>query len=964
MSNQSLAQLQQENERFAAQCEHLTLKCEHLQAELTELRSRYTSLHQSESQNHQAPLLSTVAQIANLLLRSPDYTTVLPDVVRLLGEAVGSDRCSIGQKMMHPTSGKSAVRIMPEWCKAGILHSEDFSPHLDRFFLWEDAVHIAKKLQQGEVVNCLVCELPEPDRSLLAAQGNTAELFVPILIKSQCWGFIGIDNCGEPRLYDEAEIAILKVAAESIAAAIERQAQDEALRESERRYRTLFELSSEGIVRFGYRQPIPLTLSVDEQLNLCYQSIYIAEANDAYAKMLECEKAEDLIGTTLNDFHDRNSEVTQATMRSWIENRYFCRQLETVEFDRHGRKHYFLNSSSSMIENNCVTSTWVSQVDITELREAQQALLEAEQQRLQELERLNTELRQTLDRLQTRDHILEATATATTTLLTTENLDKAVNTALQIIGEGLDTDRVSVLEMEPFDRSSNLSCVHWQVLYEWHSPYTVSQLLHPDCRQGNHEGIEAWLERLSHGDHVSCLLEEMPELFRSGQAAIRVKALHVIPIFINGQFWGTVGIDDCRESKRRTTAELSVLKIAADCIGSAIQQQRTQQALLEAEQQRAAELVKANEALARASERLAEQPDLSAFLSHIALEAIAQLDADAAMLSILDESRQVLKSVAHVEQGHIPVSTLAAEMPVNEAGFVRVLLETRKPRYFNLEQEAHLFWQGVSEYHHQRHHQAVVAVPLFAGGKFLGHLELAFMHTEPIKEQSSELLYALAQQAALAIQLTQLAEEARQLAVFQERNHIAREIHDTLAQDFAGILMQLQAVTRLCTLDPDQAQLHLARACNLARTGLAEARRSVWALRQDSTEYSEFIQLLTQLTEQLAIDSPVQTQVLVEGTPYPLSPEAGLNLLRIAQEAITNALRHANAQHIELHLTYTPHYLQLCIRDDGQGFDLQTLTRGFGLMGMQQRADLIGAHLRITSSPAAGTLVEVIVPSS
>jgi PAS domain S-box-containing protein len=929
MSNQSLAQLQQENERFAAQCEHLTLKCEHLQAELTELRSRYTSLHQSESQNHQAPLLSTVAQIANLLLRSPDYTTVLPDVVRLLGEAVGSDRCSIGQKMMHPTSGKSAVRIMPEWCKAGILHSEDFSPHLDRFFLWEDAFHIAQKLQQGEVVNCLVCELPEPDRSLLAAQGNTAELFVPILIKSQCWGFIGIDNCGEPRLYDEAEIAILKVAAESIAAAIERQAQDEALRESERRYRTLFELSSEGIVRFGYRQPIPLTLSVDEQLNLCYESIYIAEANNTFAQMYGYERAEDVIGGTLNDFHDRNSEVTQATMRSWIENQYFCRQLETVEFDRHGRKRYFLDSSFSMIENDCVISTWVSQVDITELREAQQALLEAEQQRSQELEHLNSELQQTLDRLaESEERFRTLFELSSEGFYYTEiNPPCPVTLSIEEQCEWL-YNNIRVVKANPA----------FAAMYGIDNPEDLIGLRNADVHVAHSEKNSAFIRgTIENGCRFRNL--ETEEIDRQGR-------LHY---FLNS---GVYTIKDGYVvSGWSTQVDITELR-------------ETQQALLEAEQQRASELVKANEALARASERLAEQPDLSAFLRHIALEAIAQLNADAAMLSILDESRQVLKSVAHVEQGHIPVSTLAAEMPVNEAGFVRVLLETRKPRYFNLKQEAHLFWQGAIEYHHQRHHQAVMAVSLFAGGKFLGHLELAFMHTEPIKEQSSELLYALAQQAALAIQLTQLAEEARQLAVFQERNHIAREIHDTLAQDFAGILMQLQAVTRLCTLDPDQAQRHLARACNLARTGLAEARRSVWALRQDSTEYSEFIQLLTQLTEQLAIDSPVQTQVLVEGTPYPLPPEAGLNLLRIAQEAITNALRHANAQHIELHLTYTPHYLKLCIRDDGQGFDLQTLTRGFGLMGMQQRADLIGAHLRITSSAAAGTLVEVIVPSS
>ena len=158
-----------------------------------------------------AELLSTVAQVANLLLRSPDYTTVLPDVVRLLGEAVGSDRCAIGQNILHPVSGKSAAEILPEWewCKTGVEHSDEFSPHLDQLFLWEDdAPYTYEQLLQGNVVNSLVNDLPELDHSLLAVQGNTAELFVPILVNHQCWGFIAFDNCGEARLYDEAEIAI------------------------------------------------------------------------------------------------------------------------------------------------------------------------------------------------------------------------------------------------------------------------------------------------------------------------------------------------------------------------------------------------------------------------------------------------------------------------------------------------------------------------------------------------------------------------------------------------------------------------------------------------------------------------------------------------------------------------------------------------------------------------------------
>ena len=346
--------------------------------EVVEVALNLTEMYRVQQeivQNH-TRLLSATAQVANLLLRTPDYMTVLPEVVRILGEATGSDRCGVGQDIgLHPTYNRPAVKSCIEWCRSGVPSSLETSLPLDQAFLWDDAPEAYKALARGHVFNRLVADMKEPGRSLMQAQGNTCCLFVPILVEGKLWGLFSFDSCEKSQLYSEAETAILQIAAESLSAAIACQSQNDALRESEHRYRTLFELSSEGICRFGYKQPISLALSVDEQLELCYESIYIAEANDAYAEMYAREKAEDLIGLTLSDFHDRDSEVTQATMRDWIENQYFCHQLETVEFDDRGRQRYFLNSSVSTIEDNCVVNGWVSQIDITELRAIQQALL-------------------------------------------------------------------------------------------------------------------------------------------------------------------------------------------------------------------------------------------------------------------------------------------------------------------------------------------------------------------------------------------------------------------------------------------------------------------------------------------------------------------------------------------------------------------------------------------------------------
>lgn len=590
-----------------------------------------------------------------------------------------------------------------------------------------------------------------------------------------------------------------------------------------------------------------------------------------------------------------------------------------------------------------------------------------------------------------RDRILEATAAAANALLTVNTFTEAVETALQIVGECLDTDRIAVIEN--FVSPSNASSPCWRIIYEWDSPGTVSQLADPHSTQGSYSVVQWLYELLQQGQTASYRIEEAPEPFRSQQRNIGVKSTHLVPIFAEGHWWGVLGLDDCREAKQRSAAELAVLKIAANCIGSAIQRDRTQQArvaelaranaelqqheyelqqrdrllsvvaqvtknLLEtenidvaipaalravgevatmsrvllhlersnpitqrlehcvayewtaegisthqavgldvmdnedyqvllqpmyqgqsiwrviddlpdvtrqpferlaiqstgvvpvfvegryigcvafddcvvprqwnqqeidvltaaaesigaalhrrqlvdrlvderiqAEKERTAELKKANEALARTSQRLAEQPDLSAFLSHVALEAIAQLGADSAMLSIVDEDRQVLRMAAHVDQRHSSIAPLTAEIPVDEAVFMEVLLKARRPRYFNLEQDSHLFGTAWVDYHHQRNHQAMMGVPLFAGGNFLGHLGLAFTHTEPIKEQDSELLHALAQQAALAIQLTRLADEAKQAAVAKLNEAIARE-QEKAAQERATELSRANTLLR------------------------------------------------------------------------------------------------------------------------------------------------------------------------
>lgn len=210
--------------------------------------------------------------------------------------------------------------------------------------------------------------------------------------------------------------------------------------------------------------------------------------------------------------------------------------------------------------------------------------------------------------------------------------------------------------------------------------------------------------------------------------------------------------------------------------------------------------------------------------------------------------------------------------------------------------------------------------------------------------------------------------KTRYSAVLAERNRIAGEIHDTLAQNLAGIALQLDSVTMQLADIPSGLRERLDQACNLTRYSLSEARRAVADLRSDDLEQRELAEALPAIAGQLTARSPLQTHIEVTGTPRKLNPMTEKNLLRIYQEAVANAVKHAQAHHLEITLGYGTENLSLRVRDDGCGFDTsQIIPLGvghYGLTGMRERAERIGGHLKLTSKAGEGTELLVEAPYS
>ncbi|WP_414588224.1 PAS domain S-box protein [Scytonema sp. PCC 10023] len=209
-----------------------------------------------------------------------------------------------------------------------------------------------------------------------------------------------------------------------------------------------------------------------------------------------------------------------------------------------------------------------------------------------------------------------------------------------------------------------------------------------------------------------------------------------------------------------------------------------------------------------------------------------------------------------------------------------------------------------------------------------------------------------------------LQKQAEAASILEERNRMAREIHDTLAQAFTGILAQVGAAKQVLTDDVEATQAHLDLIKELARTGLCEARRSVVALRPQLLEEGSLQSALHRLVAQLratATDTTLYYEI--EGAAYSLPAEVESNLLRMGQEALTNAIRHANADEIRVELVYDRDQFCLRVRDNGQGFGVGSIpsSEGFGLLGMSERAERIGAQLTIRSQPGEGTEMIVTV---
>ena len=569
-----------------------------------------------------------------------------------------------------------------------------------------------------------------------------------------------------------------------------------------------------------------------------------------------------------------------------------------------------------------------------------------------------------------RERLLSASAQASRLLLEAPDVMKAMPEVLRLLGEAAQVDRTALAFAEIGPNGEK-----WlKIQAEW-----ITESLSDACCAMEGECPDPWNEPRS--DQFCTMLQSGKSVVFCPDAARAIEGVSItsdkartsaiVPILVDGDYVGVIGFDDWQRVREFDSSIVSALEIAAGLVGAALHRQRLVETMRRerelAAEERLSSATRANALLRTNLTKLARDPDPLDFVSNILIDATRQLDAVAAFTIGFDKAANLWKAFIHVEGGKVVPPPYQASAKPDETRLSEVLAQFPEPSFYQVQPLDRIQWPGAADWHTREGHKSVYLLPVVVGEQTVGCIGLVFMQDGALSTERAELALAVAHQITLCIGLKKLGMAAKDAAVLAERNRIGQEIHDGLAQGFTGILMQLGAAEEAmheCARSSPLPAI-LTRIRDLARDGLAEARRSVGALRPEQLKRQGLELALRALCERTTVDGRVKCHFDGGMNAEGFAPEKQHELLRIAQEAVSNALRHAHPNNVYILLMENETSWSLTVRDDGRGMTLNPelyAQQGYGLNNMRERAGAIGGKFHIESEPGKGTLVIVNLP--
>ncbi|PYK18427.1 MAG: hypothetical protein DME56_13440 [Verrucomicrobia bacterium] len=420
-----------------------------------------------------------------------------------------------------------------------------------------------------------------------------------------------------------------------------------------------------------------------------------------------------------------------------------------------------------------------------------------------------------------------------------------------------------------------------------------------------------------------------------------------------------------RDSRSPTSEDLELIEVATHLVRVAIERDRAEQALRASEQLARSHV----DVMMRSLDVLATEAAPEKFIGEM-LRTIGQhLRAHRVLLWLRNQRDDSLRLHLIIENdqqvAHDPHHPFVRNPHAwRNSAFIQEMLFTKSPAVCDDIAHDSRLNPEIREYLTRKGAKRFMTVPMFVTGEIRGFIGIQHRQQCAYRADQIELAQALAHHVMMAAHGQDLIEQQREAAILKERTRMARDIHDTLAQGFTGVIVQMEAAEEaLLEEDSEHAIGHVHRARELARESLREARRSVHALRPQALEKAPFADALEAIIKNTAAGTALRTEFRITGKPRELAPLVEENLLHIGQEALTNSLKHAHATKFQAQLSFNPDAVYLELQDNGDGFNVGNSNGGgFGLIGMKERAEQIGATVDVSSKPGAGTSIVAVSP--
>jgi nitrate/nitrite-specific signal transduction histidine kinase len=418
-----------------------------------------------------------------------------------------------------------------------------------------------------------------------------------------------------------------------------------------------------------------------------------------------------------------------------------------------------------------------------------------------------------------------------------------------------------------------------------------------------------------------------------------------VPLMIGDQVLGVIAVESYLSSHAYDEHDQDLFTSIASQAAIAIQN-----AQLFAEVQRR---LREQQALYRADEELYRHLDLNQVLDSIVDVAVDILQADKSSLMVWDEQRARLE----VRAAHNFGPETLAEMTFGPGeGTVGIVGMTGEPA---IVEDTHLDTRVSRRVTDAEGIRSFLHVPIEIGDQIYGVFNVDYTEPRQFGDDDLRLFTALAQRAAIAIENAQLYEQAQELAMVEERQRLARDLHDAVSQTLFSASMIADVLPLLWERNPKEGRRRLEELRRLTRGAQAEMRTLLFELRPATLAETSLSDLLRQLCEAITGRARLQVALEVEGD-CTLPPDINMTLYRIAQEALNNVVKHAEAEQVTVTLHRTPEQVELRVYDDGRGFDPSDIPPDhLGVGIMRERAKASGADLTIESSPGQGTEITV-----